>query len=295
MVEIILQVIVNGLLLGGIYALVAMGLTLIFGVVRIINFAQGDFLMIGMYASYWLFHLLGIQPYFSFLIVTSLMLIAGFVMYKLVIKPILKAPVLAQMFSTFGLSVVLANGVLLVWKSDYRSIHTPFSNATLAIGGVPINVPRLVILGVTVAIVIGMHLFLKRHYFGKAMTAVAQDREAAMLMGVDIGKVYMVALGFGIGLAGLAGALLIYVYSVFPSVGGPFTISAFVVVVLGGMGNMVGAFLGGMVIGLVETLSGFFINPQLQTALQYVIFVAVLTIRPQGLLGTVGAQEVGMK
>lgn len=295
MLEIILQVVVNGLLLGGIYALVAIGLTLIFGVVRIINFAQGDFLMLGMFGGYWFFNLLGIDPYFSFMIITPVLIVTGILMQKFIIRPIINASPLAQMFSTFGLSIVLANGALLLWKSDYRAIQTPYSNAVLLLGNLVINVPRLVIFGVTVAIVISLYVFLQRTYFGKAMTAVAQDREAAMLMGVDIEKVYMAALGLGIGLTGLAGALLIPVYTVFPAVGLSFTIGAFVVVVLGGMGNMFGAFWGGLIIGMVEAFSGFFISPQLQMAFNYVIFVVFLVIRPQGLLGMVGAQEMGLK
>lgn len=295
MADIIFQLIINGLLLGGIYALVAMGLTIIFGVVRIINFAQGDFLMIGMYAAFWLFHLSGIDPYFSFLIITPLLFIAGILMQKLIIKPILNAPALAQMFSTFGLSIVIANGALLLWKSDMRGIQTSFSNAVFLVENIIISVPRLAFFGVTIAVVIGFSLFFKYNKFGKAMTAVAQDREAAMLMGVDISRVYTVALGIGIGLSGLAGALLMHVYPVYPAIGVNFTISAFVVVVLGGMGNMFGAFWGGMVIGLVEAFSGFFISPQLQTAVQYVIFVAVLALRPQGLMGMAGAQEMGLK
>jgi branched-chain amino acid transport system permease protein len=295
MFDLVLQVIVNGLLLGGIYALVAIGLTLIFGVVRIVNFAQGDFLMLGMFGAYWLFQLAGIDPYVSLLIVIPVLFIAGVLMQRFIIKPILTAPHVAQMFSTFGLSVAVANGALLLWKSDYRAIETSYSNAIFMVGNQFFNVPRLVILGVTIVVVICLYLFLKYNYFGKAMDAVAQDRGAAMLMGVNIDTVYMVALGIGLGLAGLAGALLLPIYSAYPSIGLHFTIGAFVVVVLGGMGNMLGAFLGGILIGLVEALSGFLISPQLQTAFNYLIFIIFLVIRPQGLLGIVGAEEMGEK
>lgn len=295
MLTIILQVAINGLLLGGIYALVAIGLTLIFGVVRIINFAQGEFLMIGMYAAFWLFHLVGIDPYFSLLIITPLVFLLGILTQRLIVKPILNAPALSFIFATFGLSIMLQNGALMLWKSDHRAIQTAYSNAVLLVGDLVINVPRLVIFAVTVAIVVGLFLFLQRTYWGKAMTAVAQDREAAMLMGVDIHKVYMIAFGVGVGLEALAGALLMPIYSAVPTIGFHFCIIAFVVVVLGGMGNMFGAFLAGLIIGLVEAFSGFFVSPQLKAALYYVIFVVVLVIRPQGLLGMVGAQEMGFK
>ncbi len=292
---IILQVIINGLLLGGIYALVAIGLTLIFGVVRIINFAQGEFLMIGMFASFWLFHLFGIDPYLSILLVAPAVFLFGVLTERVIIKPLLNAPSNSLVFATFGLSIVLQNGALLLWKSDPRAVDTSYSNAVILLGGLVINVPRLVVLAATVAIVIGLYFFLKRTYWGKALTAVAQDRDAATLMGVNIQKVYMVAFGLGVGLEALAGSLLLPIYSAVPSVGFGFAIIAFVVVVLGGMGDMFGAFLAGLIIGLVEAFSGFFISPQLQGAIYYVIFVVVLVLRPQGLMGKIGAQEMGFK
>jgi len=165
----------------------------------------------------------------------------------------------------------------------------------LTFGELFISVPRLVIFVVTVAIVIGFHFFLRRTYWGMALSSVAQDRAAATLMGVNIHRAYALAFGLGVGLEALAGALLMPIYSAVPTIGFNFCIIAFVVVVLGGMGNMVGAFLAGLIIGLVETLSGFFISPQLQGAIYYIIFVVVLVIRPQGLLGMVGAQEMGFK
>ncbi len=295
MVETILQLTINGLLLGGIYALIAIGLTLIFGVVRIINFAQGEFLMIGMFATFWIFSLLKIDPYIALLIFTPLLFLLGMGTERVIIKPIQNAPALAQIFSTFGLSIVLQNGALMFWKSDYRSIETAYSSAMINWAGLMINVPRLVAFLVAVGIVIFLYLFLQKTYLGKAMSAVAQDRDAAQLMGVDINKIYMLAFGLGIGLEGLAGALIMPIYAAYPTVGFTFGLIAFVVVVLGGLGNMIGAFLGGLVIGLVESFSGFYISPELNTAISFLIFVLVLIIRPQGLMGVVGAQEMGLK
>jgi len=295
MAETILQLTINGLLLGGIYALIAIGLTLIFGVVRIINFAQGEFLMIGMFATFWIFSLLKIDPYIAIFIFTPLLFLLGMGTERVIIKPIQNAPALAQIFSTFGLSIVLQNGALMFWKSDYRSIETAYSNAMVSWAGLMINVPRLIAFLVAVGIVIFLYLFLQRTYLGKAMSAVAQDRDAAQLMGVDINKIYMLAFGLGIGLEGLAGALIMPIYATYPTVGFTFGLIAFVVVVLGGLGNMIGAFLGGLVIGLVESFSGFYISPELNTAIYFLIFVLVLIIRPQGLMGVVGAQEMGLK
>jgi branched-chain amino acid transport system permease protein len=295
MASLLAQVVVNGLLLGATYALVAIGLTLIFGVVRVVNFAQGEFLMLGMYLAFWLFVLGGVAPYLAVLVTAPVVFALGVLVQRIFIRPLLGAPANALILVTFGLSIVLQNSVLLVWKSDPRAIETSYSNAAVALGELSISVPRLVILVVTVAIVIGLWVVLQRTYWGMAMSAVAQDRKAAVLMGIDVHRVYTLAFGLGVGLEGLAGALLIPVYSVTPSTGGTFTIVAFVVVVLGGMGNVFGAFLAGLMIGLIEAFSGFFISPQLQGALYYVMFVVILVARPQGLLGVVGAQEMGFR
>ena len=295
MTSVLVQVVVNGLLLGASYALVAIGLTLIFGVVRVVNFAQGEFLMIGMYLAFWLFFLGGIDPYLAVLGIAPFVFALGMLVQRTVIRPFLGAPSNALILVTFGLSIIMQNGALLVWKSDPRAVDTAYSSAALHVGDVSVSLPRLIILLVTLAIVIGLHVVLNRTYWGMAMSAVAQDRKAATLMGVNVHRVYMVAFGLGVGLEALAGGLLIPVYSVTPTTGASFTIVAFVVVVLGGMGNVFGAFLGGLIIGLVEALSGFFISPQLQGALYYVIFVVILVARPQGLLGVAGAQEVGFR
>jgi branched-chain amino acid transport system permease protein len=183
----------------------------------------------------------------------------------------------------------------MFWKSDYRSLETSYSNDVISWAGLMINVPRLVAFGSAVGIVIFLYLFLQRTYLGKAMNAVAQDRDAAQLMGVDINRVYMLAFGLGIGLEGLAGALIMPIYATYPTVGFTFGLIAFVVVVLGGLGNMIGAFLGGLVIGLVESFSGFYISPELNTAIYFLIFVLVLIVRPSGLMGIVGAEEMGLK
>jgi branched-chain amino acid transport system permease protein len=289
------QVVVNGLLLGATYALVAIGLTLIFGVVRIVNFAQGEFVMIGMYLAFWIFAFHAVDPYIAVFVVTPIVFLLGVLVHRGIIRPFFDAPSNSLILVTFGLSIILQNGALLAWKSDPRAAETAYSNAAFLVGDVSVSVPRLVILAVTLAIVAGLHLVLAYTYWGMAMAAVAQDRRAATLMGVNIHRVYMLAFGLGVALEGLAGALLIPIYPVTPTTGGTFTIVAFVVVVLGGMGNVLGALLAGLIVGLVEAFSGFFISPQLQGALYYLIFVGILVARPQGLLGVVGAQEVGFR
>ncbi len=263
--------------------------------VRVVNFAQGEFLMIAMYLAFWAFALGGVDPYLAVFGIAPLVFLLGMLVQRAVIRPFFNAPSNALILVTFALSIILQNGALLTWKSDPRAAETAYSSSALSLGEISVSVPRLVILLVTLAIVIGLSLVLNRTYWGMAMSAVAQDRKAATLMGVNVHRVYMVAFGLGVALEAVAGTLLIPVYAVTPTTGAGFTTVAFVVVVLGGMGNVYGAFLAGLIIGLVEALSGFFISPQLQGALYYLIFVVILVARPQGLLGVAGAQEMGFR
>ncbi|MCL4371506.1 MAG: branched-chain amino acid ABC transporter permease [Chloroflexi bacterium] len=294
MVGILAQVAVSGILLGGVYALISIGLTLIFGVLRVVNFAHGEFLMIAMYATFWLFHLYGLDPYLSIVLVAALLFLLGLLAQFLIIRPILNAPSSMQIFATVGLSVVLQNAALLVWKADYRSVDTFYSKAVISMGPLLVGVSRLVAFLVALAITAGIFLFLKRTYLGKAIRCVTQDRTAALLMGINTNRIYMVTFGIGTALVGIAGALLMPIYPTFPTVGSYFVLTAFVVVVLGGMGNMTGALLGGLIIGLVEAFSGFYV-PALKEAVYFVVFILVLLIRPTGLFGVVGAEEVGLK
>lgn len=291
---ILAQVVVSGILLGGVYALISIGLTLIFGVLRVVNFAHGEFLMIAMYASFWLFHLYGLDPYGSILLVVALLFLVGLLVEFLVIRPILKASASMQIAATVGLSTLLQNLALVTMTANYRSVETRLSKAVLSIGPLVLGVSRLVAFLVALAITGALFLFLQRSYLGKAIRCTAQDRTAALLMGINIDRVYLVTFAIGSALVGIAGALLMPLYPVFPTVGTYFVLAAFVVVVLGGLGNLTGALLGGFIIGLVEAFSGFFV-PELKEAVYFVVFIIVLLIRPTGLFGVVGAEEVGLK
>ncbi len=296
MVETLLQVAISGLLVGGVYALISIGLTLIFGVTRIINFAHGELLMVAMYATFWLFQLFALDPYIALAVVTPLLFLVGLIVHRIVIQPILGAPPLMQIFATVGLSVALQNGALLLWKADYRTIRTTYSTAVVEVGGLFISLPRLVAFLIAMALAAALFLFLTKTPLGKAIRATAQDRKAAMLMGVDVHRIYLLSFGIGTACVGVAGALLMPVYYTFPTVGTYFVLTAFVVVVLGGMGNMVGAFLGGLIIGLVEAFSGFLIAPALKEAVYFILFILVLLLKPSGLFGMGrGAEEVGLK
>jgi len=294
MAAVLAQVAVSGLLLGGVYALISIGLTLIFGVMRVVNFAHGEFLMIAMYATFWLFQLYGLDPYVSIFIVTALLFLAGLLTQATIVRPVLRGSPAMQIFATVGLSIVLQNAALIVWKGDYRSVDTAYSRAVLSIGPLQVGVSRLTAFVVALAITIALFYFLKKTYLGKAIRCVAQDKTAALLMGVNISRINLITFGIGTALVGVAGAVLMPIYPVFPTVGTYFVLIAFVVVVLGGMGNVTGAFLGGLIIGLVEAFSGFYV-PALKEAIYFVVFILVLLIRPTGLFGVVGAEEVGLK
>ncbi|HEX9015163.1 MAG TPA: branched-chain amino acid ABC transporter permease [Chloroflexota bacterium] len=294
MVTVLAQVAVSGLLLGGVYALISIGLTLIFGVMRVVNFAHGEFLMIAMYATFWLFHLYGLDPYLSIFIVTALLFVVGALTQATIVRPILRGSPSMQIFATVGLSIVLQNAALLFWKGDYRSVDTAYSRAVLSVGPLQVGLSRLTAFLVALAITVALFYFLKNTYLGKAIRCVAQNRTAALLMGINISRVNLITFGIGTALVGIAGAVLMPIYPTFPTVGTYFVLIAFVVVVLGGMGNVTGAFLGGLIIGLVEAFSGFYV-PALKEAIYFVVFILVLLIRPTGLFGVVGAEEVGLK
>jgi len=281
----ILQLAINGLLLGGMYGLISIGLTLIFGVLEIINFAHGEFLMLSMYAAFWLFQLYGIDPYLSMLIIIPVFFLLGIAVQRITIQPILNAPPLNQIFMTVGLSMVLQNAALFIWTADYRTMKTSYSALTLKTAGLIISFPRLVAFLLAMALIAALLIFLKKTYTGKAIRALAQERKAAMLMGINVYRTYQIAFGIGIACVGAAGAMLIPVYFVFPSVGSLFVLIAFVVVILGGYNSLVGSLAGGLIIGVVESFSGFFVSPHLKEAIYFVIFILILLFKPTGLFG----------
>lgn len=279
------QLFFNGLMLGGIYGLISMGLTLTFGVMKIVNFAHGEFLMLGMYGAFWLFHLLGIHPYLSIVVMIPMMFAIGLLVQRGLIQKLIDAPGITQIFVTVGLSMALQNGVLYLWSADYRGVKIPIATKSLGIGGATLSLSRLIVFGVTVAVVIFLLLFLKKTSLGKAMRATSQNWKAAWLMGVNIRKVYLIAFAMGSCLMGLAGSMMIPIYPVFPTVGSNFILITFVVVVLGGMGDILGAFFAGLIVGLVETVSGFFLAPALGPLVVFTFFVLILLFKPSGLMG----------
>jgi branched-chain amino acid transport system permease protein len=292
----ILQTLISGLLLGGIYSLISMGLNLILGVVRIINFAHGEFLMIAMYLSFLFYSTMGLDPYVSAILVIASLFLLGVIMQRFMIQPILDTPASTKIFTTLGLSIALQNLALMTLSADHYSVRTSYQSAVINIGELAISIPRLIAFIVAITVAVLMYLFLQKTMTGKAIRAVAMQRQAAYLMGVNVKKVYLLAFGIGSGLVGLAGSMLMPIYSVYPTLGTSFVLIAFVVVVLGGMGSMFGAFFGGLIIGLVEALSGVLLSTGLKEAVYFGIFILVLLFRPSGIfsLGK-GAEEVGLK
>lgn len=280
-----IQLVLNGLLLGGVYALISIGLTLIFGVLEIVNFAHGEFLMLSMYAAFWLFQLYGVDPYLSMLVILPVFYVIGIAIQRITIQPILNSPPLNQIFTTIGLSLILQNVALFLFKADYRTVKTSYSDLGLNFAGLIVSFPRMVAFLLAMAIIAALLIYLKTTYTGMAIRALAQERRAAMLMGIDVYKTYRIAFGIGIACVGAAGAILMPIYFVFPTVGSLFVLIAFVVVILGGYNSLIGSLVGGLIIGIIEGFSGFFISPHLKEVVYFIIFILILLFKPTGLFG----------
>jgi len=280
-----LQSLLSGILVGGVYALIGIGLTIIFGVMRVINFAHGDLLMLGMYVTWGVFTLFDIDPYLSLVITAPVLFLWGALLQKIFINRVLNALPQNQILLTIGLGLVMSNAVMLAFTSDYRILTTSYSSSSIKFLGLSISQPLLYSFLVTVAITAVLFWFLQTTDTGQAIRATAQDRDAAQLMGINVKRMSVLAFGLGTALAGIAGALLAPTYYIFPQVGGPFTLKAFVVVVLGGMGSIVGATLGGILIGVTESLSAVYVASGLKELVVYVLFLLILLFRPSGLLG----------
>jgi branched-chain amino acid transport system permease protein len=282
---IFLQSLLSGVLIGGAYALIGVGLTIIFGVMRIINFAHGDLVMLGMYASYFLFTLGNVDPFVSIVFVFPLLFLFGAVLQKTVINKVLNALPQNQILLTIGIGLILSNTMMLLFTSDYRIISTSYSSGSFRLGDISVSTPLLLSFAITAAITALLYWFLLKTNTGQAIRATAQDRDAAQLMGVNVKRMSILATGIGAGLAAVAGSLISPTYYIFPQVGQPFTLKAFVIVVLGGMGSVMGATVGGVLIGATESLAGAYISSGLKDLVVYVLFLLILLFKPAGLFG----------
>jgi branched-chain amino acid transport system permease protein len=283
--QILLQTIASGVLIGLVYALVAVGLTLIFGVMDIVNFAHGEFVMLGMYASFWAWALLHLDPLYALPFTALALFAVGVILYRLVIRRILDAPMLSQVFTTFGLMILLRGVAQYLWKADFRAVETTVVSGTFALGPLQLGRPTVVAAAGAVLTTGALWWFLRKTRAGAALEATAADREAASLMGISPQRMFALAWGLGAACAGVAGALLSTSYPVFPEVGANFILMAFVLVALGGFGSVAGAFWAGILVGVVEVVGGFLLGPAWKLVLVLSLFLLVLLLRPQGLLG----------
>jgi branched-chain amino acid transport system permease protein len=289
------SLIVLGLLAGGLYGLASLGLTLTYGVLRIVNFAHGEFIMVGMYSAFWLQQLFGLDPYLSLPITTVLVMLLSAVVYFLVIRPTIKKAHAVQAFVTLGLSLVMSNLALVFWTGQVRSVNSFVGGGALTFGEISIGFTYLVSFVVAMMVAAGLWFWIQRTDYGKAIRATIQNPEVAGLMGIDVNKVYFWTFVIGTGLAGFAGGLFAPIYPIYPDVGLYLVLIAFVVVVLGGMGSIPGAIAGGLMIGVIEALSGFYIGVDSRQLVYFLVFVAVLVVRPTGLFGIKGSQELGYR
>ena len=287
----ILEDMINGILMGSIYGLTALGLTVIFGVLKVINFAHGSMLMVGMYAAYWAVVLTGLHPYLALVLVVPVMFLFGYFLQDIVIKPIFKAerevrePITVIIVTT-GVWYILDNLTLLIFGPQYRTIQdNPLRGKMLEIGGMLISMPKLWGFFTAILTALAVYWFLQKTRMGRAIRATSLDRDAASLMGINQYRVYNIAFGIGTATAGIAGVTLVPFYNVFPSVGVLFDIKGFIIVVLGGLGSISGAILGGIIIGLIESVGAQYMAATWTEGIVYALFLLVLFVKPSGLFG----------
>jgi branched-chain amino acid transport system permease protein len=284
-VEILLQTLASGLLIGLIYALVSVGLTLIFGVMDIVNFSHGEFLMFGMYSGFWLYAIFQLDPIYTLPLTAIFLFGVGVLVYRVVISKIINAPMLSQIFTTFGLMILFRGLAQFFWKPDFRTVDNSVVSGTASLFGIQIGLPQLTAGVGAILVTAGIYLFLTRTRAGAALEATAADKEAARLMGIDTQRMFAMAWGLGAACAGVAGALLSTFFPIFPEVGANFILIAFVVVNLGGFGSVLGALYAGILVGVIEVMGGFLLGPQYKLAIVLALFLGVLMFRPQGLMG----------
>jgi branched-chain amino acid transport system permease protein len=272
--------------MGGIYALAAAGLTLIFGVMKIINFAHGALMMLGMYITYWVFVILGIDPYLSILISMPSLFLIGALLQRFLINFIIDAPEYNQLLLTLGIALVLENLALIIWSPDTRTLDVSYVVKVFSVGSVKISFTRLMACLFSLIMIGALYLFLKKTDMGKAIQAVSVERDGAELLGMNVKKLYYISFGLGAACVGGAGSMITPFYYISPHVGGAFLIKAFVVVILGGMGSIGGVLVGGLIIALGESLGALFMPGSLKLVVTFVIFIGVLLLRPAGIFGS---------
>jgi branched-chain amino acid transport system permease protein len=279
----LLQVVISGLLLGGVYALFAAGMNMIFGVLRVINLAHGELMMLGAYTTFWLYALAGMNPLLSLPISALLMFTIGAVIERGLIERVVGQPLLSSLLLTFGLSTLLMGTALSLWTANFRSV--PYLTGSVTVLGLNLSQTRLVAFAIALAVTGLTYAFLRFATFGKAIRATTQNAEVAQVCGINVGRVRLVTFALGSAMAAIAGSLIAMIFTISPEMGRVFLGRAFAIVVLGGLGSFVGAFLGALVLGVVETVTAYYTDTQSAEGVSYAVLVLVLLLRPAGLFG----------
>lgn len=294
--EVFLQTLIQGVLLGGLYALIGIGMTLIMGVMKIINLAHGELMMVAMYAAFWLFTLYGVDPYLSVLITAPLLFVIGIALQKTLISPVLKVDSILpenQVILTVGIGMVLQNLATLLFTGDYRSAPVSYASSTFYLSDLwraspielSLSVPSLVSFSFALLITLILWWFLQKTDTGKAIRATSQDKDAATLMGINVEKMTLVTFGLGAALVGAAGSLFLPMYYLFPALGGRFTLIGFVITILGGLGSTYGAIVGGIILGIFESMTAAYVGMGWAPVGRFTVFVACLIFLPAGVAG----------
>jgi branched-chain amino acid transport system permease protein len=282
---ILIPAVLNGLLIGAIYALVALGLTLIYGVLHIINFAHGALLSAALFAAFFSFRVLGFDPYVAVFLLAPMFFVIGYALQRFIIGPASHGDDRNMLLVTLGIAVIVENALLYAFRADTRTIDVPYAFQTIDVGWTFLAIPRVVGFVAAFAVALALWFVMTFTDIGRAIRAVAKEKLGAELAGIDVGHVYAVTFGLGTACVAVAACLLIPTYYVNPHVGDAFVLVAFTIVVLGGMGSVPGAFIGGLLVGIVESLSGLFLGESLGQIGIFLIFIAVLLVRPSGLFG----------
>jgi len=289
MIQAVAQNLVIGILLGALYGLAAVGIAMVFGVTKFLNVAHGELLMFGGYSTFWLFKLFNIDPFLSLPLTILFLLLIGVVLYQLLFVRMVKMKEEEKIKNTmlvgFGLTLILQNIALNLWTANDRGVTTSYATQSFTWLGVRFPYVRLAGLVISLVCLFALQLFLRRTYIGKAIRATAEDWEAASLVGIDVQKVYMLAFLLGTALAGVAGTLVLVSFSVSPSIGLHWTLKSLIVMVLGGVGNFMGTFVGGILLGATESTTAFFISGNYREVVGLIFFILILVFRPQGLFG----------
>jgi branched-chain amino acid transport system permease protein len=283
--ELVLQAIVAGLMLGGVYGLIALGLNLIYGVMDVINFAHGASMMIAMYMTFWLWKLFSIDPYVAIFVVVPAMFVFGYFVQRVLLESLIGTAPSNQFLTTLGLATVLQYSAQMLWTANFRAVQTAYTSLTLRLGPVSMPAARLTALGFSIVLAAILFVLLKRTPLGRAIQAAAQDLRGAAVCGINIRHIYAVTFGFGLAAVGAAGAIVLPFFWVAPTVGDTFNVPAFLVVVLGGLGSMPGAIVGGLIIGLVTSVGSALLPGSVNMVAQFATFIGILLFKPSGLLG----------